>query len=337
MKTFSKFLCAATLLFVNPNLFATIWHVNNVAGVYANFTSVQAAHNAASAGDTLYVYGSAAIYGDLSVTKPLTIIGPGYLLSQNPQTQANFTPASINVVYFRPNSGGSIIMGMNLAQVILRTNNITVRRNLLSNGIMVNDSQLSSISNIIISQNYISGGFVQTYSGIANNVTITNNILVGGLSLNTGSNYTVYNNYITGTVYMNNGTFKNNISSNYIISSGSTGSTYNNTLVQNNIFSGISYSNGIAQVAIDTPLNKINIISMSSVFTQTGSTDAKYQLKTGSPAIGFAYGGGDCGPLGGPSPYVLSGLANIPAVYELNVPPTGGSNLNINIKAKSHQ
>ncbi len=84
-------------------------------------------------------------------------------------------------------------------------------------------------------------------------------------------------------------------------------------------------------------MNRINYTSMSAVFTQTGSTDGKYQLKAGSPAIGYAYGGGDCGPFGGASPYVLSGMPNIPAIYELLVPGAGGSNLNITIKAKSHQ
>ncbi|MDP1725586.1 MAG: hypothetical protein Q8M15_02290 [Bacteroidota bacterium] len=336
MKTLNKFLLTSLLILANLNVFGTVWHVSNVAGFLADFNTIQGAYNAALAGDTIYLYGSSVGYGDLYLTKKLTIIGPGYFLVQNPQTQSNYTAASLNVIYFRPNSGGSVIMGLNIGQVVIRTSNITVSRNLLNNGIMVNDSQNSSISNIIINQNYVAGGYVQTYSGNATYVNVTNNIIIGALYLNTGSNYTVINNYITGVVYMKNGSFKNNIHSNYNISTGSSGSTFNNTLIQNNIYSGRTYSNGSAEVSIDTLLNKVNIISMANVFMLTGSTDGKYQLKTGSPAIGFANGGGDSGPFGGPSAYILSGMANIPAVYELNVPPSGGSNLNIIIKAKSH-
>ena len=337
MKVSNKFIVAAFLLIANLQAFATIWQVNNIVGVYSNFTSLQAAYNAASSGDTLYIYGSSTGYGDLSMTKPLTLIGPGYYLSQNPQTQSNYTPASINVLYFRPNSGGSVVMGLTIGQISCKTSNITIRRNMLLNGVQVSDSSLSNNSNIIVSQNYIAGGCVQTYSGIVSNVTVSNNIIVGCISLNTGSNYTVLNNYISGTVYMNNGTFKNNIHSNYNINTGSTSSTFTNTVVQNNVFSGRTLSNGSVEIAIDTPANKINFTSLSLVFTQTGSNDGKYQLKTGSPAIGFAYGGGDCGPFGSGSPYILSGMPNIPSVYEFIVPPAGGSNLSITIKAKSHQ
>ncbi len=337
MKTINNFLLAAFLFLTSINAFATIWHVNNVAGVYANFNSIQAAYAAASAGDTIYLYGSSSNYGDLSLTKQLTIIGPGYYLNQNPQTQSNITPASMNVIYFRANSAGSVIMGLSIGQVSVKTSNITIRRNLLSNGINVSDSANYSVSNIIISQNYISGGYVQTYTGSASNVYITNNIIIGALTLNTGSNYNVYNNYIGGAIYVNHATFKNNIHSNYNISTGSTSSTLNNSVLQNNIFSGRTYSNGTGEVVIDSAMNRINFTSMSVVFTQTGSTDARYQLKAGSPAIGYANGGGDCGPFGGASPYVLSGMPNIPAIYELLVPGAGGSSLNITIKAKSHQ
>lgn len=337
----------ALLLFANVNVFSTIWHVNNVGGLFANFTTIQAAHNAATAGDTLYVYGSATNYESyLSLSKPLTIIGPGYLLNENQQTQANFTPATVNgEIYFRQNSGGSIIMGLTMYSLHIRTSNITLKRNKI-NFMALNDTPSTTfgISNIIITQNYFDPGFATAVifttannQNGASNVVISNNIIFGGLNLTFGSNYNIFNNYFSYVINIKFATYRNNIQSNYNTINGSTNSSFNNVIMQNNVFSGRTYMTGSTETPIDSILNKVNITNMANVFTQVGSSDGKYQLKTTSPAIGFAYGGGDCGPFGGPSPYVLSGMPNIPAVYELNVPPAGGSNLNITIKAKSHQ
>ena len=52
---------------------------------------------------------------------------------------------------------------------------------------------------------------------------------------------------------------------------------------------------------------------MTTVFKYTGSTDGRYKLKAGSPAIGYGVGGVDCGIYGGPEPYVLSGMPTVPA------------------------
>ena len=43
MKNLKRFLMTALLLFANVNVFSTIWHVNNVGGLFANFTTIQAA------------------------------------------------------------------------------------------------------------------------------------------------------------------------------------------------------------------------------------------------------------------------------------------------------
>ena len=67
------------------------------------------------------------------------------------------------------------------------------------------------------------------------------------------------------------------------------------------------------------------------------SDDAKWKLKTGSPAIGAGVSGVDCGAFGGPTPYVLSGVPNLPHIYEATIPGTAYSNLGLacTIKIKS--
>jgi hypothetical protein len=60
-------------------------------------------------------------------------------------------------------------------------------------------------------------------------------------------------------------------------------------------------------------------VTESHVYTWTGSADAKYQLKTGSPAIG-ACNGADCGAFAGTTPYILSGLPPRPRITTMEFP-----------------
>ena len=77
------FLLLATIMLVRNDSFAKIWRVNNNLGINADFTTLQAAHDGAAAGDTLYLESSPTNYGGLSSSKRLVIIGTGYLLEQN--------------------------------------------------------------------------------------------------------------------------------------------------------------------------------------------------------------------------------------------------------------
>ncbi|HNY02790.1 MAG TPA: hypothetical protein PKG48_09400, partial [Bacteroidales bacterium] len=81
-------------------------------------------------------------------------------------------------------------------------------------------------------------------------------------------------------------------------------------------------------------------INMTDVFlgTNSTSTDGQWQLAVGSPAIGAGNDGSDCGIFGGATPYVLSGLPSIPAIYEINMPSAGTSanGINVTVKAKTH-
>ena len=87
--------------------------------------------------------------------------------------------------------------------------------------------------------------------------------------------------------------------------------------------------------------NQYNV-NMANVFvdyndTQGYSTDGKWQLKTGSPAIGAGINGVDCGVFGGVNPYVLSGIPALPHIYEAAISGTAYSNegLSCTIKVKS--
>ena len=103
----------------------------------------------------------------------------------------------------------------------------------------------------------------------------------------------------------------------------------NNNVYFNNISDGTLFGNANG--------NQQNVTS-ASLFTQAGTVneDAYWKLKAGSPAIGAGYGGVDCGAFGGPNPYKLAGIPNVPTIYQLTVPPTGTTNINVTISTKSN-
>lgn len=315
---------------ITLNVQATVWRVNAAPGASAHYTSLQAAHDAATTvnGDTIYVEGSPFSTGGITCTKQLTIIGSGYYLDQNPQTQANPMNSLIDgYVYMNTGSAGSKIMGCYINYpCYISDNNITFERNRFSYGNYSIYGYGSNISNIRILRNYFENNYYYTsiyFPYNATNVLISNNYVGGYIS--TGSNFEgfVTNNVISGGISLSNATFANNISTyNYSF-------TFNNCVISHNIGEGTQFGNQNG--------NQQNV-PMTNVFLgATGnSTDGQWQLKAGSPAIGAGEGGVDCGMFGGAYPYVLSGMPPIPAVYYYNAPSMPTNSINVSIKAKSH-
>jgi len=312
---------------------ATIWRVNNNPGI-TTYTSFSEAQSVAANGDTLYIEGSLVSYGDIFVTKQLTIIGPGYFLTQNPQTQANPVIAQFEKVKFNEGSSFSILSGIVVnGSTYINVGNILIKGNFCNGGIVLNSNlNHDSISNIFIFNNWINTGSdywggISSGGGVNNNVIVSNNYIGGTYTfLMNGSCTCIINNNILrfGSHLISNSTFSNNIQL-------EGGSNPSDNYYYNNIGSGTQFPNNNG--------NQQNV-DMSLVFVgATGnSTDGKYQLKPGSPAIGAGNDGTDCGMFGGTMPYVLSGLPQIPAIYEIDMPASGNnvSGINVTVKAKSH-
>ena len=220
--------------------------VNSATSADADYTSLQEAHDNASEGDTIYVEGSAIQYEGADISKRLTIIGPGYFLSENDSTQASGLEAVFNGdINFNAGSEGSKISGCNvsLEYINIWVDDIHVIR--------CNVSRLrleGEIENILLLQNYVS-------------------------QIETGFGGKIYNSVIS-----------NNIVKYWI---------------------NISIDSG--------PLQIMHNVAMADVFADYEgsldfSTDGKWQLKDGSPAIGAGMDGVDCGAFGGITPYILSGI-----------------------------
>jgi hypothetical protein len=312
---------------------AKVWRVNNNAGVSRDFAEVSTAvaNAVVQNGDTLYVEGSPTAYTSVTLTKRLVIIGTGYFLSENTGLQANVNDAFISSITLDSLASGSKFYGIHTTVIYTNSNtdDITISRcklQLFSNTGFVN----SKLANWVVSKCYISGAVSLVGSSyVFENFEFTNCIVSATFS-------------ITGTLI--NGLLRNNVFLNTVAT--------NNCYVANNIFlssSPLNFTNctlkyNIAQGSVlPAGNNNQNNISQASLFTLTGSTDGKYQLKAGSPAVGAGEPVSgitpDCGAFGTADPYRLSGIPPIPTIYALTVPasvPSTATSMNITVSTRSN-
>lgn len=332
-----KTLLVAFLICVTTLAQAKIWRVNNT-GVAADFTAAQAAHDGAATGDTLHFEPSVTIYGTLTVTKKLTIIGNGYFLgslasNSNANLQANVAFSRIAGLIFNNGSQNSVVMGISADYIYFNaTANISARNNRIytATGIVITNS-----NNIQILQNYLPFEASLTGTG-ATSMQINNNIVGNTVNMDAASN----------------GDFRNNV----VISQNGYSFTFSNFRIWNNIVSEV-YSpyttfttcnilNNISAQNIFGALNgNQQNVAMSTVFNDFPNTDPAYSedsrftLKAGSPAIGTANGGGDRGIFGTSTgnAYNLSGIPSVPSIYNLSAPSSvNGNTLNITISTRTN-
>lgn len=130
MKKLCLFLLFFALVFIcqaQPK----IWSVSKDAAQKADYSEIQTAIDAASPGDYIYVYPSVYDNG-FTLGIPLVLLGPGYFLGDNPNTQVNKSPATIKgEVIIGTNTSGTLITGLNIQNklTIQSTSNIMVKRN----------------------------------------------------------------------------------------------------------------------------------------------------------------------------------------------------------------
>ncbi len=167
--------------------------VNNNTDFDADFTTLQDAVTAASNGDTIYVEGSATDYAGATINKPLTIVGPGFFLNENPKTQANNVAATFNgIITFAAGSEGSTIMGCKMQSgynLIVSVSDITVIRN----NLYYLDFNSTS-NNIVVAQNWMNG--IDTPNGQITNAIISNNIIYHDIDMNNTSGSLIVSNNV---------------------------------------------------------------------------------------------------------------------------------------------
>ncbi len=332
MKTFKIILFLLVVLLLSNHTTAAIWTVDSNPGNHAaQFSNIQAAHDAAADGDTIYVSGFNVYYGNTTIIKKLYIFGPGYFLDENDSTQANTYPARINGwVAFNAGSENSIITGCTMNAVYVRTDSITIKRNRIYNYGFQSIYLENNANYANITQNYIAS----TLHGIDlssshNNINITNNFIsVGDLQRlcirgNTDdTNVMIENNVLLGNLTIYNAVISNNIYRDGVYTGNSS-----NT-IQNNICNSTQFP------AIN---NNQQSVDMNIVFVDTGTTDGQWQIDPAGPAAGTGTNGSDIGMYGGITPYVLSGIPVIPTIYYFYGPSNASQTLQVQAKIKSRR
>lgn len=335
-----------------------IWQVNNNPGVTANFRTLQAANDSAAVmdGDTLYVAGSPTSYGSLNVTKELIIIGPGYFLDENPDTQAVTEAAKTGPIFFDTNSNGSLIAGLTI-YVTGPTTAVQIQDDLddimITRTMIQSDGSFSILigeraTNILITQNYIvnsasPGGSSTVGVSDEAEVTIRNNYIerteTGFAAIDTVSgsgapaDLEVRNNVTKGDMILKNTDFRNNI-----IRQGS-------ITIDPALANSIEFNLGPVTTVFPVGVGNINILDPDTEFIGPGSTDGQWQLSPGSNSVNAGDPGtqfndlngtrNDMGMFGGMTPYILSGLPVIPAIYSYSASPRTAT-VTITFSTKSH-
>ncbi|WP_035567256.1 hypothetical protein [Hymenobacter sp. IS2118] len=322
----------------------TIRRVNNTGITGTSiYTTLQAAHDAASNGDIIYLEPSGISYGSLNSTKRLTIIGNGYFLAQNPGLQLTAAESLVGTVQFGVGSTGSRITGCDISTMGITASDVVVERNKLTTtyiGYNITTGATVSVSNVLVRQNYFESGGISFYPGSSttvSNISISSNILAFA-SINTASgqysnmNNIIIANNVIGDLTGNNGytiDVDNAVIKNNILTYTSATATFNkrNNVTSYNISGGPQFG---------TANNNQQNVSPSAIFVGgTASTDGAFQLKAGSPATGTGESGGNIGAYGGAVPYRVAGIPNVPAIYEFNQ-SVSGNTLNATISTRSN-
>lgn len=321
------------LLAISCSTFAqTIFRCNNNPGVSGVnvYTTIQAAHDAAVAGDIIYVEPSVTDYGSVDVRKRLTIVGNGYFLDKNSNVPFDQRTSRIGSITFNNGSANSILTGIEMNSFIsIKDVNIIITR-----------CRVSTEISFGLSSNLVAGVYSR-----GNNATITKCIIYGTISGQNstqvssqfGYNCTITNNIhqgridaITNTVIANNIYNLSGLGNNIMIN-------LNGCSVTNNIYDARGFTSAIPFVFGGTGNTISNNICLGQAGTPSGNgnvnfgdptitflvanpwttffiEDAPFQLAVGSPAIGIGTGGTNTGAFGGANPYILSGLPAYPVM-----------------------
>ncbi|RYE17178.1 MAG: hypothetical protein EOP51_24390 [Sphingobacteriales bacterium] len=349
MKKFFLLAGIATIIFSSFQAQAKIWRINNTPGLTADFSNFSAAIVSASVvdGDTLHFESSGIDYAGATLNKRLVIIGLGFFLDPanvttpgNAGLQAATAESRISSCTINNGANGSKFLGIAMGGISINASpnplNITFEKVYFLGGINFANA---SHSNVTIRKSFFNNSSIQAPNGSLSNFVVENSIFVGfSAHINAGAligsaNVIRNNTFISS--YLN--TLANCYVANNIASDPSYDWSFTNCTVKNNLFARASQP-----IPVTGTDNQVGV-NMANVFVGTGSADARYQLKAGSPAIAAGLTIGtvvtpDCGAFGATDPYKLSGIPNIPSIYSYSVPtsiPAGTATMNVTFSTRN--
>jgi hypothetical protein len=345
--------------FVTISSYATIRTVSNDPQNPAQFTTIQAAVDAAVAGDTIYVNVSPTDYSEnVSLTKRVILIGGGYKSS----SQLNYKTYLSGGIYMSVSGAndpsGTVICGFEVSQIagVLPINNIRIFRNLIRGGVSVYGNNWNIYNNLIPSAISMSSGTGTT------NLFIQNNLFgIGGFI---SSSITVSSIIIDHNVFQSSFVKLNNVKfatiTNNIFASGSSDFVFDNGCTSNNFNNNLSTT---TNVSVTAPTNSFasgpnteagNFVGVNPLFVNVTDLTLyaainNYRLQSTSPVKNAGTDGTDLGIYGGSYPFPSGGapgsgfdtsaLPPIPQVTGVNIQNgtlAPGAQLKVTIQATTN-
>ncbi|WP_394993032.1 hypothetical protein [Emticicia sp.] len=353
MKTFNYI-----FLFVSLSFFAqaqTIRRVNATPGITGVniYSTVQAAHDASVAGDIIYiepVNTDNTDYGDLAINRRITLIGTGYNPTLVMGSSFDKRTVSINYFYLNQGSSGSRITGLNIRYLTISDANCTIERCNITGNLGMSKQTIEGVTtianNTIIRNNFISAsigglGNESLAGATTNNSIITNNIINGTISYLVSATIT-RNTFYAFTTYIFRDVDGSSITANiFDVRDASTFFATQGTSCQ-----GTTLSNNLCTRHAGLPANNgnVNSVSSSTVFKVTNPwtvnpfLESNLELSPTSPALTVGPSSTPIGAFSGTTPFVPSGLTNIPFITDFSINGIGNVNspLQINVKARSN-
>ena len=202
------------------------------------------------------------------------------------------------------------------------------------NGIFADRALVDNSTNVTLRNIFISGNNSKYFSsvpGIWNTVTIK-------LLIRDSPNANIINSIIRGQTSIVHQSVAGVRSENIVCENSYFESRITNVNYRNNIHQ-TSKSNFRASGDLGGNFEPASsIIQGTSYNGHTNSFDSQFRLRPDAAAAGTATDGGDPGPFGGPDPYRLSGIPEIPIIYGLDADQFGttGGGLNVNIRVRAN-
>ncbi len=275
---------------------AKILRVSNVSGSSAPYKSIEAAQDAASAGDTIMVEGSKTTYGDaygygaITLTKRVVLIGPGYWLAENGIINEGGSAAVVGDLTIKVSN--TVIKGMTTRDIEINASHVVINRCQVTGGI----SFAEGADNAIISQNFIKGNIGRGNGYVTNYHQITNNILT---DVESNQNYSTINRINDCTVAYN--TFRDK----------TTKLSLTNSKIEHNIWKSYVEHGSSNNLSNNYEIDIINTQATNDFI----DTDY-YNLEIPAEVIS------QYGAFAGDSPYVISGVPSGPIITNLEMPTT---------------
>ncbi|MDN3671133.1 hypothetical protein QWY93_17610 [Echinicola jeungdonensis] len=309
------------ILSISVSVFAKVLRVNNqeTSNPEQNtFASLEEAYSYAVSGDTLYIEGSNISYGSLTIEKKIVLIGPGYFLSENEGETFHKQNAQVNRINFSNGSSGAKVFGLSVSAGFSPRLNINVDNIGIFGCYFPGSTILFSVSNL--NDIVIHGCFFTDFPfsfgfNIAppQNYLISNNIFQKGFLIKDNNSGTIVNNVIGESTF--------NVGLN------STVQIHNNILLGEDeseaVFpdgggSNVSYNISVAGQFGNENGNQSNVTAQDIFILGETTSDSQYMVREGGPADGTGKDGEDLGPFGGVKPYKLSGVPDLPVVYDFS-------------------